>query len=277
MGRPGGYLAAALAGAPVIPVLIRTAATAQHQDDLLKDAVVRRRAATCLLPELAKELAGPVATTSPLTVDFDENWFASAAPDRIRLKNVAATDLTNCTVQVDVRGKSGAWVRNVHYVASWPAGRELTAGYATSEPNEIAAISGISAVEVQDLVVSLWSDQVRLEGQEIHYAGKARDEDRLRQLDELMSISLDYVEKPLFESGPCIGVTMHGVAGLPRCTIEMVCHGGNKVDQRLEAAVDAWRDGGRRSLQSRGALHSCPDDADVVVRLDGMEGPGSGR
>jgi hypothetical protein len=62
---------AALAGAPVVPALIRTAATTQRHDDLLKDAVVGRRAATCLLPELAKELAGPVAPASPLTVDFD--------------------------------------------------------------------------------------------------------------------------------------------------------------------------------------------------------------
>lgn len=234
-------------------------------------AVQRRRAATFLLPELARELAGDARKESSLELDFDENWFGEGLPDRVNLTNTSGSNLTNCTVQIDIRGRAGKWVRNVHFVPSWISGKKIWADYISNDPGQLAAISGTTATEVQDLRVSLWCDELRAEGVELHYPGKARDDDRAAQLEKLMDAKIDYVESPLFEDGPCIGVTLTGVARLPACKVEVLCHGGNKIDQILEKALRGWQGGERVSLQSRGALNRCPDSVDVSVRLDGSD------
>lgn len=233
--------------------------------------VQRRRAATFLLPELAGELAGPKFEGKALEIDFDENWFGQGVPDRANLTNMTGKDLTNCTIQIDIRGLDGNWVRNVHFVPQWAVGKKMWADYTSMDPRELASISGTTAIEVQNVAVSIWCDELRAEKQSLHYPGKARDEDRSKQLETVLAFKADYVARPYFESGPCIGVTLQGVTGLPSCRVTVLCHGGNRVDQILEADLKSWAGGTRISLQSRGALSSCPDSLDVKVKLDGGE------
>lgn len=234
-------------------------------------AVQRRRAATFLLPELAREFAGEQRKEPVLAIDFDENWFGEGLPDRVSLTNVSGSDLTNCTVQIDIRGRSGKWVRNVHFVPSWSKTKKMWSDYVSTDPTQLESISGTTATEVQDLKVSVWCDELRAEGIELRYSGLARDEDRARQLENLMAVRVDYVESPFLEKGPCIGVTLTGVNRLPACKVSVTCHGGNKVDQLLEMQVRGWEKHQRISLQSNGALSGCPDSVDVVLQLDGSE------
>lgn len=252
--------------------LIRNLSSESSRQDQYSASVKSRRAVTFLLPELARELAGPAHSKAAVEIDFDENWYG-AEPDRVNLTNVSGVDLTNCTLQVDLRGREGAWVRNVHFVPAWPAGKKLWADYHTSDPSNVSAISRTTAVEVQELRVSLWAAELSKEGESINYPGKDRDADRLRQIDRLVTFTIDYVESPLFETGPCLGVTLGGVEKLPSCKVEVTCHGGNKVDQVLEYEVARWSNGRRISLNSRGALRSCPDTFDVAVKLSGVEVP----
>lgn len=233
-------------------------------------AIQRRRAATFLLPELAAELAGPRQKKAALEVDFDENWFGTDTPDRLNLKNVSERSLTNCTLQVDIRGANGKWMRNIHFVPAWDAGKVLWADYASSDPSLLASISGTTATEVEDVKVSLWCNE--LNGvSEIRYPGALRDADRLAQLDRLISFEVDYVGEPFFEHGPCIGVKLGGVTLLRQCEVRAVCHGGGGDDQKLEVSLEAWGGGQRISLQSRGALLGCPSSLEVTVKCDGME------
>lgn len=233
------------------------------------DAVQRRRAATFLLPELAREFCGPVSERPALEIDFDENWFGSTAADRVNLTNTAAIVLTNCTLQIDIRGANGMWVRNIHFVPSWSPGQRMWADYFSADPTQLASISGTTAVEVQDIKVQVWCNELRSEVA-LHYPGPARDVDRARQLDEMLAFEIDYVERPLIEHGPCIGVTLKGVNGLPKCAVVVLCRGGNKVDLKLEMSLDGWQRDRRISLPSRGALNSCPDYVEVTVTCKGM-------
>lgn len=249
------------------PLASRRDTVKESVDDKIYAAVVQsRRAVTFLLPEIARGLAGHSHGSAVLEIDFDENWYGTE-PDRINLTNVSGINLTNSTVQVDIRGRTGPWVRNVHFVASWPSGKKLWADYHTSDQSGISAISRTTATEVQEIRVSLWSVEICKEDESIIYPGKDRDADRVRQIDRLVTFSIDYVESPIFESGPCVGVTLGGVTRLPSCKVEVTCRGGNRVDQVLEYKVADSRQGDRISLQSRGSLRRCPDSFDVTVRL----------
>lgn len=163
----GDVLAAVLASlfsAHPVPLLLGAASREGSKATRYSAAVQRRRAATFLLAELARELSGEARKEPVVDVDFDENWFGEKLPDRINLTNISGVDLTNCTVQVDLRGKSGPWVRNVHYLSAWPKDRKIWADYVTSDPALLASISGTTATEVQEVNVSVWSDELRAEG-----------------------------------------------------------------------------------------------------------------
>lgn len=259
-------------GSPVALIrgLAREASKEGDANAKYADAVQRRRAATFLLPELAREFCGPVSEKPALEIDFDENWFGESVPDRVNLTNATAGALTNCTLQIDIRGVNGKWVRNIHFVPSWESGKLLWADYFSSDPTQLASISGTTAAEVQDIKVQLWCNELRSE-MALHYPGPARDADRVRQLEQLVGFDVDYVERPFIEQGPCIGVTLKGVNRLPKCAVLVVCHGGNRVDQKLEMSLDGWQKERRISLQSRGALNSCPDSVEVTVTCEGME------
>lgn len=236
-------------------------------------AVQRRRAASFLLPELAREFAGAVAEKPALSVDFDEQCFGPRGPDRVNLVNESGRDLSNCTVQVDLRGKDGKWVRNVHFVTAWPKGQKLWADYLSVDPREVAALVGTTAVQVQELKVSLWCTELRSESISIAYDNAALAADLVRQLDANLDLVLDYVARPLIERGPCIGITMKVGGNLPRTKIDVTCRGKGGSPKTLTHTVGGWRLGTRVSVQSFGALDDCPDTVDVTLTVDGLTAP----
>jgi len=248
--------------------LLRESAKADAKINHIKSVVQRRRAANNLLPELAKTIAGPVVEKGPLGIDYDENWFHQDTPDRIRLTNKSGSAMTRCTLQVDIRGKDGLWVRNVHFVPEWPADKELFTDYYSSSDTDAAAGFAISVTQVQEVVVSVWCDELAHEGQHLQYVGAPRDEDMLRALGQELDVKVDYVARPFTEQGPSLGVTFSGVANLPACRVTLVCLGDE--EQEFEFARAASRNGERVSYPTRGALRDCPKSVEVILRLDMM-------
>jgi hypothetical protein len=258
--------------AAIVP-LAREANKAANTVARYEAAVQRRRAASFLVAELAKEFAGPTAEKPPLAVDFDEHWFGLPVPDRVNLSNESGRDLSNCTVQVDLCGKNGKWVRNVHFVASWPKGQKLWADYFSIDPREVAALVGTTAIEVQELKVSLWCNELRSESVSIPYDNTAREMDQHRQLDANLDLVLDYVAQPFFEKGPCIGITMKVGGNLPRTKIDVVCRAKGSQPVAMTHTVGGWLLGDRVSVQSFGALEACPTSVEVTLTIDGLKAP----
>jgi hypothetical protein len=252
--------------------LMREGAKESDRTNRYEAAVQRRRAAMFLLPEVARELAGPVSK-DPLVIDFDENWFGpQGTPDRLNLTNKWGHDLTCVTIQVDVRGRSGPWVRNIHFVEAWPKGAKLWADYLSNDPRRVEALSGTTAVEVQDVTVSMWCMELQAE-MALHYPDADRKDDWFRQLDANLKVSLDYVAAPFFESGPCIGITLQGVGSLPKSRITLACHYAEQGDVLLHYVAKAWEGDSRVSVQSQGSLHAQPDSVDVTIETDGVAKP----
>lgn len=255
--------------AAVLMPLARAGDRAVNRESDWAAAVQRRRAAGFLLGELAREFAGPPAEKPVFAVDFDEHWFGPPGPDRVNLVNDSGRDLSTCTVQIDVRGKNGKWVRNVHFVDTWPRGKKVWADYLSVDPRDIASLAGTTAVEVQELAVSLWCAELRAEDVKVDYDETRRGADRLRQLDASLDLVLDYVHEPWFENGPCVGVTMNRGGALPRVKIELTCHGA-AARQQLTHTVGDWPVRARVSVQSFGALQGCPASVDVTLTVDGL-------
>jgi hypothetical protein len=248
--------------------LFHESAKEDSKKNHIRSVVQRRRAVNDMLPELAKTVAGPAVEKDPLGIDYDENWFQSNTPDRLKLTNNSGSAMTRCTLQVDIRGIDGVWVRNVHFVPAWPAGRELFTDYYS--PSDIDAAAGFtnSVTQVQEVVVSVWCDEMAHEGQRLQYAGAPRDEDMLRALNQKLDVKVDYVHKPFTEQGPSLGISFSGIANLPACRITLVCNGGE--EHNFEFARAASKDGERVSYPTRGALRDCPKSVEVILRLDTM-------
>lgn len=235
--------------------------------------VQRRRACMFLLPELAKELAGPVAKAGAIELNFDEEWLVPGKPDRLNIKNCTDQPLTNATVQVDLRGRDGRWVRNVHFVEEWAAGQVVWANYLGHDPASIESLAGVTSVEVQVIRVSVWAAEARIENVDLHYPKADLDEDRWRMLDERLAVEFDYVSKPLIEKGPCIGVRLRGVGSLPGCKIRLTCNREDDDPVVLRCDVASWSEGGRVSVQSNGALQRPPVSVEIRLEVEGVTRP----
>jgi hypothetical protein len=250
--------------------LVRAGSAQNNRWQRYETALQRRRAAMFMLPEIAQELAGSPRDKA-ITLDFDENWFGAAdTPDRLNLTNESGEDLSNVTVQVDVRGVAGKWVRNVHFVESWPKGRKMWADYLSTDPRDIGALFGITAKEVQDLRVTVWCVELRTEVAQ-HYPDADRAADRRRQLEDHVKFTLDYVARPLIESGPCIGVTMQGVPLIPDFKVTLDCKVQGAEPVRLQGAKKGWQSGARLSLPSAGMLSAIPESVELRLEVDGLD------
>ncbi|MFN7587046.1 MAG: hypothetical protein ACK5UQ_00840 [Planctomycetota bacterium] len=260
------------------PLLILGAGARQldkvaEREARIQALVQRRRACMFLLPELAKELAGPVAKAGAIELNFDEEWLVAGEPDRLNIKNCTDQPLTNATVQVDLRGRDGRWVRNVHFVEEWAAGQVVWANYLGHDPASIESLAGVTSVEIQDLRVSVWAAEACIENVDLHYPKADRDEDRWRMLDERLAVEFDYVSKPLIEKGPCIGVRLRGVGSLPGCKIRLTCNREDDDPVVLRWDVASWSEGGRVSVQSDGALQRPPVSVEIRLEVEGVTRP----
>ena len=260
------------------PLAMLGAAARQLAKDAEREArvqalVQRRRACMFLLPELAKELSGPVAKDGAIELNFDEEWLVPGKPDRLNMKNCTDQPLTNATVQVDIRGRDGRWVRNVHFVEEWAAGQVVWAYYLGHDPARIESLAGVTSVEVQDIRVSVWAAEARIENVALHYPKADRDEDRWRILDERLAVEFDYVAKPLIEKGPCIGVRLRGVGSLPGCKIRLTCNQEDGDPVVLHWDVASWSEGGRVSVQSNGVLQRPPVSVEIRLEVEGVTRP----
>lgn len=87
-----------------------------------------------MLAHLAEQYAGavvPVAELKLVDVGALVSWGEFQDNDWLYLTNLAAQELNHCTILVEIQGRSGQTVRNVHFVEQWAAGATLWAKYST--------------------------------------------------------------------------------------------------------------------------------------------------
>jgi hypothetical protein len=189
-------------------------------------AASRVRAATLLLPRIAKKLSGPATLSSPLEVDIDEA--VVSGPDLITLRNQSGRTLHNCTVVVALQGTRED-TANIHFVDKWASGDKICARYdiGTTVLDQVVGRTTVSGI--QNAMVSLYCDELSDKERPYQYVGAEKDKDVQRHLD---SVTM-FAHCRMFSRGlistdpPAVVLCYSGRPILPKCKIAVECFDGS--------------------------------------------------
>jgi hypothetical protein len=218
----------------------------------LAGTMTKLKAAQLVLPRIAAKYQNPSrAVSSPLKIDFDESWQSFGPDDWLSVANTTGTDLSKCTLLVELHGKKGEVVRNVHYVENWPAGHWLYAKYGGGM-NWGGDIVGRDTVTlVQKLHVSVWSNEVKKERIEYIYAGEEKTKDVKRYCEKLW-IGASY--RPF--SGGIVWndyrgarVQMKGISVLRNSRITITFRNGS-TEKAFYWDVQQWHNGETKTFET---------------------------
>jgi hypothetical protein len=232
-------------------------------------AFVRSRAAQLMLPSVAQSCAGDAAEGEVLTIDVDESFAGSAAFDAVTLTNTTKRTLRNCTVLVELRGASGDVSQDVHFLKRWEPGGKRYAHYGIGVDAPGGPVGRQTVYGIQQARVSVWSDELRSEGQVYTYPGPERDRDIAALLDGKVKVRVAYVPAPLFGNGRRFDLTLDGVLSLPAHTVTMhFRHDGETMTKQWP--VGEWSRGQLRHFDTgSGFLAWDPESVDLEIGFAG--------
>ncbi|MDP1860999.1 MAG: hypothetical protein Q8K82_20160 [Gemmatimonadaceae bacterium] len=243
----------------------------QRQQERIKFAAAlnRSRAAQLMLPEAAKAYAGAASTSGDIvSIDFDESFAGEGDTDKIVLVNTSGHELTHCTVLVEIRGKDGDVRQNVHYLDAWEAGGARFARYGIGIESDSGVYGRRTVYGVQEVRLSAWADEARMEEFVYRYSGAERDKDLAAQLDGKMVIAAHYYGSGR-RGGPSrrIVLVLDGVQEIPAHTLTLVATQAGHDAQRVPAASSQtrWRRSERRSFELDRTFPLDPDALEIVI------------
>jgi hypothetical protein len=227
----------------------------------------RLEVAKLLLPRIAARYAGrPAGGNRTIAIDFDAAWGPVGPDDRLTLSNHAGTDLHNCTILVEIRGKDGDTARSVYFATRWPVGTSLHARCPAGTELFGETVGRRSVPRVESIVASIWSDELTRESINYAYAGPERDADVGRYCQG-MTIEAAYrpFAKGLFwntERG--LLVRLRGIERIPnpRATVTFR-RGANELSWHWD--FDRWDEGEEKALDAAGKLTWDPESYSIEV------------
>ena len=237
----------------------------RHQAMQLTAGIRQWQTARLLLPRIARKYAGPpVVQGSALLLDFDEAWGSQGPDDALTLVNNSG-DLTNCTVLVELQGRTEV-SRNVHFLPEWRSGQAIHARYSPGTDFAGEVILRQSVYDVQRLVVSAWADQLSQESIRYEYAGGEKDADIARYCEPIR-LSLEYqpfAEGSIWNTDRAVLLRLDGIARLihPRLTVTF-----SRGQQRKSwyRSFDGWEQGEVKTIDTGGELEWDPEQIEVTI------------
>lgn len=241
--------------------IYRQDANLQNTFRALIAASERREQAQLKLPALAAKYAGPPFTVgNAVTVDFDETWLPER-PDWIALVNNTGATLHHCSIAVELQGKNQATKQNLHFIREWAPAVAIYGEYAGSVKVQDKTLRRASVPLVQNVKVSLWSDELSQENLIYNYAGAERNKDIAQYLTKMNFVSYyRRFEKGVFFDTPRrVELWLRGVE-LPRPHKMIIHFHRGETVKSLEWLFTAWKQDERKILETRpGDLPWDPD------------------
>ena len=223
-----------------------------------------------LLPRIAQKYSGPeVVEGQAILVDFDEAWGPFGPKSEIRLIN-NGEDLTNCTILVEVQSSTEI-ARNVHFISEWKKEKTIYASYLPSK-KYINEVFKQTVPNADQIVISIWSDQVTQTKMRYKYAGKERDKDIARYC-ESVQISMNY--RP-FETGVLwntnrrVNLKLEGISFLSDPEITVQFERDNQL-KSLSWKQEYWEQGETKQLDTEGKLEWDPKKIRVKISFPASE------
>jgi hypothetical protein len=228
-------------------------------------------AARLMLPDAARQFGGPeFVQGDAVTIDFDESFAASADHDAIRLTNSSGSDLTNCTVLVEIIGKDGESSRNVHFAKRWTAGGTNHAKYGIGLEASGGVVARRTVYGVHEVWVSVWADELSDERIRLKYRGPPRDADIARILDGRIMVRYRYDEEGgFFRPGPIVTLGLEGVPEIPEHTVTLVLESATEGSRPQSGSwswsMPKWTANEQREFSLASVLTFKPSTAQIKV------------
>lgn len=236
----------------------------------------RSRAAQLMLPEAAKTYAGAASAAGPVVaIDFDESFAGSADHDFLALRNVSGSVLSNCTVLVELIGKDGAVCQNVHFDPYWEREGERYARYGIGVESDSGIYGRRTVHGVQEVRVSVWSDELRQETITYRYPGAEKAKDVRALLDGKLKVKYRYHEFQFFGDGPRVDVELAGVPMIPahKLVLTFMPKSGEKTTEPTVLSWDLgeWYVGATRRLALGNNMKFKPATMRIGITFPGID------
>lgn len=259
-----------------IPGVLKRAAESEGQAKAIEDelrtfigAFHRLQSAMLLIPNLAKQYGGPkVVQGQAAIIDYDEAWGPFGPKSRAGLLNYFG-DLHHCTILIELRGRTEV-SRNVHFIPEWKSGVPIHAMYSPGEVVLDQTLSKQTVPEVQEVIVSVWADELTQEEIHYQYRGKARDLDIERYCQGL-EVTCEF--RP-FQNGLFVNthrgvqLQLNGMAFIEQSRVAATFRRGQE-SKSFSWNLGRWQQGESKTLDTQGELTWDPDTILVEVEFPG--------
>lgn len=213
-----------------------------------------------MLAHLAEQHAGagvPVTERKLVDIGALVSWGAFQDNDWLYLTNLAGRELNNCTILVEIQGRRGQTVRNVHFVESWTVGGTLWAKYSTGThfPQINRTLAASTVANMSSVTVSVWCEEFAQTDNRLAFWGEVRDKviaEYCRDL-KIKSQFIPYEEGLVWDTHRGVQASLDGISGLPASTVAIHFTDG-KRHYSQSWRIDAWNNGGLQKFDTGGNL-----------------------
>jgi hypothetical protein len=217
------------------------------------------------LTKQAKKLSGPkVERGRALVIDFTKPYPFEADqgvpeqpsskdpfdnPDRIALTNCCDSDLTRCTVLVEVIGENDTRY-NMHYVSRWKKGQKLQALYYGGVKSGEKTLFRFSAMNVKQVKVSIFCDQLTQEGIEYNYNSSEKETAFRHYVESMVIVGKCEPFSISFGSGYKVDILLKEGKLLPKGKlVARIYREDIRAWQEKEITFSDWKGGELRSVR----------------------------
>jgi hypothetical protein len=214
----------------------------------------------------------PKASSPAVVVGIDGSWNNCFSADWIYLQNHTATDLTNCSIFVELLGanaKSGDDEKDqhFHFVSKWPAGSWIYAKYPSRSAKGIA--TNQSTDSIRSVKVWLYTDELQNEVV-FPYKGKEYDSDVERYFDTNLKPQFFgkwYSDNLIADNGFELRYE-GGMNRFPPCSVTLtIQEGDSSKSMRWRVGAGAWSAGEKWYLSDKSFNGWDPDTVSVLIEF----------
>ncbi|MHC4880831.1 MAG: hypothetical protein ACYTGL_30630 [Planctomycetota bacterium] len=224
-----------------------------------------------MLAHLAEQYAGavvPVAERKLIDIGALVSWGSFQDNDWLYLINRAGQELNHCTILVEIQGRNGQTVRNVHFVEQWAAGATLWAKYSTGThfPQINRTLAASTVADMSSVTVSVWCEEFAQTDNRLAFWGEVRDKviaEYCRDL-KIESEFIPYEEGLVWDTQRGVVASLDGIPGLPASTVTIQFTDGTRQHSQ-SWKIDAWNNGGLQKFDTRGKLQWDPTSYELEI------------
>ncbi|MBI1313068.1 hypothetical protein GC176_17400 [bacterium] len=224
-----------------------------------------------MLAHVAEQHAGdvvPIDNRKLIEIGALVSWGVFQDNDWLYLTNLAGQELNNCTILVEIQGRGGQTVRNVHFVDRWAVGATLWAKYSTGThfPQINRTLQASTVQDMSSVTVSVWCEEFAQTDNRLSYWGEVRDKVIAEYCRDLSIDSqfIPYEKGVVWDTHRGVLASLDGIPGLPESTVTI--HFTNGKQRHSQSwKIDPWTNGRLQKFDTGGKLQWDPTGYELEI------------